>query len=81
MLSDFSDRLLAITLSLHWSCSLQGRDLAFDSGALAFSRTLKKAGTALKELLLPTVEEVGLKTVLVAQVRDGNPLQQVLSKD
>ena len=60
---------------------LQGRDLAFDSGALAFARTLEKAGTALKELLLSTVEEVGLKTVLVAQVRDGNPLQQVLSKD
>src|SRR6516164_8512314 len=52
-------------------------EAALGSGVLA----LEGGRTVLKELLLPEVEERRREPVLVADVRDGNVVDQVTPKD
>lgn len=51
--------------------------LAVRGGVLAF----EGRGTVLEEQLLPEVEERGRELLLVAQVRDGNTVNQVTPQD
>src|SRR6476661_8869866 len=59
----------------------QGRDeaevLALGSGVLA----LEGDGAVLEELLLPGVEQRGRELMLVAEVRDGDVVDQMAAKD
>ena len=51
--------------------------LALGRGVLAFQR----GGTVLEEQFLPQAEQSGLQLVLVAEVGDGDSVDQVASED
>jgi hypothetical protein len=75
-LHEFGDHfVLALELGL------QGGDpLVLGVGAAAVG-TLEDGGAVLEELLLPGVEEGGLEVVLVADVGDGHPVDEVASEE
>src|SRR5271154_1742233 len=64
-------------LELFAQCRNGAEVLALSSGVLA----LKGGGTVLEELLLPGVEQCGRELMLVAEVRDGDVVDQMAPKD
>jgi hypothetical protein len=76
LLHEFGDDfVLALELGL------QGGDpLALGVGGAAVG-AFEGGGAVLEELLLPGVEEGGLEMVLVAEIGDGHPVDEVASED
>lgn len=72
------DLVLALELRL------EDQDLLLEAGlggALSSPRALERSVALLEELLLPAVEGAGLELVLVAELRDGNLVDEVAAKD
>jgi hypothetical protein len=72
LLHEFSNHLvLALQLGLQ-----RGDAAVLEVYGLLF-RALEGSSTVLEKLLLPVVEERGPQVILIAEVRDGYPLDQV----
>ena len=60
---------------------LESGELPFEPSLLGLAVALEGGGAVFEQLLLPAIEEVGIQTVLIAQVGDGHALQQVTPED
>jgi len=60
---------------------LEVREFLLELALLGLGVTFEGSGAALEELLLPAVEEVWIQPLLIAEVGDGDCLQQVPAED